>query len=333
MNLPGKQLFPFVRLATVDLVRGRPRSAEPERHLAEAIAWLERAQDRTPDGGVAYGYSLKGGWRSSYVETTGYIARTFFDLAKDLGRPELRDRALRMAHWLCSVQLEDGSFTNTRFARGSGIVFDTGQDLIGLTRAFRETGDEAFSRAMVRAASWLVDRAADETGRWTRHTHLGIPHVYNSRVAWALVQANQALGRNHEDWERVARVNLDWAVSQERNGFFEQCAFEPDVAPFTHTIAYAIRGLWEAGVILDDETYRSVAIRAASAVLGLLDDDGFLPGQIDVRGEPAARYCCLTGNCQMAVIWAKLFASTGDDRFRVGALRALRFVMSTWMPM
>ncbi len=36
-----------------------------------------------------------------------------------------------MSDWLCDVQLDDGSFGNERMAVGSGIVFDTGQDLFG----------------------------------------------------------------------------------------------------------------------------------------------------------------------------------------------------------
>ena len=61
-------------------------------HLAEAIGWLKRAQDATPDRGVSRGYSLAWhphrrarGWQPSYPETTGYIIPTFFDCAAALG--------------------------------------------------------------------------------------------------------------------------------------------------------------------------------------------------------------------------------------------------------
>ncbi len=330
----AKPPLTFARVAAADLRRRlRPVSA-PEAHRHAALDWLVRAQDATPDGGVSYGYSVKGGWRPSYVETTGYIATTFFDQARlpgsAGGRPELRERALRMIAWLLSVQRGDGSFTNERFARSSGIVFDTGQVLLGLTRAVSEVEEPeaaVLRSAVAQASRWLVEQAADETGRWTRHTHLGVPHVYNTRVAWALLLAHQ--DRPNGDSERVARSNLDWAVSQERAGWFESCAFQPGVAPFTHTIAYAIRGLWESGLLLSEPRYLDVARRAADAVAGLLGDDGFLPGQIDVAGRPAARYCCLTGNCQMAIIWARLHAETGSERYRAAASRALRYVAAT----
>ncbi|WP_200892447.1 WecB/TagA/CpsF family glycosyltransferase [Aliterella atlantica] len=43
-----------------------------QEHLAAAINWLKLAHTVSPDNGVSWGYSLKGGWRSSYRETSGY---------------------------------------------------------------------------------------------------------------------------------------------------------------------------------------------------------------------------------------------------------------------
>ena len=129
-------LVSFSRRFAADL-GGRSRARHDlDRHLREAEAWLERAHDATPDGGVSYGWSLRGGWWPSYRETSGYIATTFFNLAKFRARPAYRQRALRIARWLLEVQNADGSFANPRYGP-AGIVFDTGQDLFGLVRAFR----------------------------------------------------------------------------------------------------------------------------------------------------------------------------------------------------
>lgn len=319
-------LVPFVKLATRDILPIPRDISHADAHLDAAIDWLKRAHDVCTDGGVSYGYSLRGGWRASYIETTGYIATTFFGLAASRRDEALFDRAVQMVDWLLRVQNRDGSFSNPKFTPGRGIVFDTGQDLFGLVRAYRETQAQKYLAAAERAADWLV-RAADEDGRWTQHTHLGVPHVYNSRVAWALMQLHQLAPTDERD--RVLRANLDWAVSQQRpSGFFDRCGFVPDVAPFTHTIAYAIRGLWESGELLDDERYRAAAVRAADVTADLVRHDGFLPGQISVSGEPAARYSCLTGQAQLAIAWAKMFDATGADRFRRTAVRALRYVMA-----
>jgi len=314
----------FSALGAKDLLGLRPSAGSLEVHLAAARDWLKYAHDQGGDDGVSYGYSLRGGWRPSYRETSGYIATTFFNMARLRTEPDLRARALRICKWLLSVQNDDGSFSNPRYGPG-GIVFDTGQDLFGLVRAYEETRDSIYREGALRAANWLV-RIADEGSRWTRGEHLNTPHVYNTRTAWALLRMNQIEPR--ADWERVARANLDWALSeQQSSGFFNNCAFRRGMSPFTHTIAYATRGLLESGAILADERYVAAAQSCAKAALLHVRDDGFMPGKITTTGKAAASYCCLTGNCQFAIVWAKLFERSGSEIYRRVAIRALDYVM------
>ena len=294
------------------------------KHLSSAAQWLQRAAGTTPDDGVSYGYSIRGGWRPSYRETSGYIAVTFFDLAQRFGDTDLASLALRISNWLCEVQEPDGSIANPEYRPHEGIVFDTGQVLLGYVRAFRETGEPRFRDAAARAASWLASRL-DEDGAWRRNTHLQTPHTYNTRVAWAMLECHQTAP--DPAIEAAARKTLDWALCQEHDGYFRSCAFEPDVAPFTHTIAYAIRGFLESGRLLGEAKYQQTAVRAADAVLGHLRDDGWIPGQIDEDGQARARYCCLTGNCQLAIVWFKLYQATGSERYLEAARRSLGFVM------
>ena len=140
-----KAAFAFAQIARRDALAA-PRRLEPaERHLREAEAWLCRAHDASADGGVSYGYSLRGGWRPSYPETSGYIATTFFRLARDRD-PSYLERAQRILRWLVSIQNADGSFCNPRYGR-DGIVFDTGQVLFGLVRGYEVSGDPALLAA------------------------------------------------------------------------------------------------------------------------------------------------------------------------------------------
>ena len=316
----------FSRVIAQDLLRRLPAAGSPHDHLQAAIAWLQRAHNASPDDGVSYGFSLRGGWRPSYIETSGYIAETFFDLAQDYPDQRHRDRAIAICLWLCDVQNTDGSFSNPAYNPDAGIVFDTGQDLFGLVRAYNETTDPHFLEAADRAGKWLV-QIADSEGRWTRNTHNGVPHVYNTRVAWALLYLNSI--EPDPAREQVARANLDWALLQQQaNGFFDQCAFTASTPPFTHTIAYTIRGLVESGILLEDITYLEAARRSAEILVHHVGPDGFIPGQIDIRGEARARYSCLTGNCQLAIIWEKLFERSGNQRFQQAAVSTLRYVMA-----
>lgn len=314
----------FSRLALRDMLGAWPQRHAPDVHLRAAEEWLKRAHDRSPDGGVSYGYTIRGGWQPPYRETSGYIATTFFRLAEHRADEAYCERALRICRWLLVVQNRDGSFANPRYG-DEGIVFDTGQDLFGLVRAYEVSRDPAFREGARRAADWLV-QIADDRGRWTRNEHLNTPHVYNTRTAWALLRMNEI--EYSADRARVSRANLDWALAeQQASGFFYNCAFERGRAPFTHTIAYATRGLLESGELLKEERYIDAAQRCADAALPHVQQDGFMPGQISVDGRPAARYCCLTGNCQFAIVWLKLFRRTGAERYRSAAMRATDFVM------
>jgi uncharacterized protein YyaL (SSP411 family) len=316
--------FTFARLAARDLMGNLPAPASHTDHLRAAEDWLKRAHDHGEDDGVSYGYTLRGGWRESYRETSGYIATTFFDLARDRNDADYHGRALRICRWLLTAQNRDGSFANPRYG-DDGIVFDTGQDLFGLVRAAEVTGDASFRLGAQRAADWLVN-IADAQGRWTRNEHLNTPHVYNTRSAWALLRMNQI--EYNADRERVARANLDWAVAeQQTSGFFDSCAFVRGHSPFTHTIAYATRGLLESGVLLTDQRYITAAQRCADAAAAHVAADGFLPGQITIDGKSDASYCCLTGNCQFSIVWAKLFDRTANEQYRDTAIRAMDYVM------
>lgn len=325
---PTGQTWPVVtfgRLSLSDAVGGKQPLSTLDEHLDAAISWLERAHDHAQRGGVSYGYSLRGGWLPPYRETSGYILTTFYRAADALQRPQLAERAEQVARWLVSVQNADGSFANPKYG-SDGIVFDTGQDLFGLVTAWERTQDPVFLQAAQRAGAWLV-KVADEFGIWTRYEHKNTPHVYNTRTAWALLRLNQV--DPQPQWVRVARTNLDWAVACQRpSGFFDHNAFEDGDAPYTHNISYATCGLQESGWLLDDARYLVAARRCSDAALALQRADGFVPGQIDPEGVPSARYSCLTGQCQLAIVWAKQFTLTGEAQLQTAALKSLQFVMS-----
>lgn len=98
-----------------------------EECLTRAMEWLCRAQDVTGCGGVSEGWSFRRGWGAAYPETTGYIVETFYDYAQFSGDETYRDRARRMADWLCSVQMSSGAFQGGPIdVKPRPVVFNTG---------------------------------------------------------------------------------------------------------------------------------------------------------------------------------------------------------------
>jgi len=303
-------------------------------HRNSAIDWLKRAQDLTGDGGVSYGYYLRGrpmnkyglGWRPSYVETSGYIIETFYDVAKLHSDPDMARRAETIGRWLITVQNEDGSFSNDSMDQSDGLVFDTGQVLFGLTRCFKETRDDQFLISAAKAALWL-ERQQDEDGAWRRSTHKNIVHSYNARSAWAMLEFAKIA--NDKNIQALARKNLIWTISQQTEmGLFENASFTPGTAAFTHTIAYVIRGLFEGGLLLGDKTILAASLRAAETVAKHVEPSGFIPGRMGLDGTVDDGFSCLTGNCQMAIIWYKMSAYFNMPDLAKAANKTMDYVQS-----
>jgi hypothetical protein len=99
-----------------------------------------------------------------------------------------------------------------------------------------------------------------------------------------------------------------------------------------HTIAYALRGVLEVGIALNNSGYISAVRNGADAILAKQRDDGSLAGRFDATWGPAASYSCLTGNAQMGTVWGRLYQVTGNDEYLIGMIKANRFLRSVqWL--
>lgn len=304
-------------------------TVDPKRGLQAAAEWIARAQDATGCGGVsAYYDTVKRHWVGAYPETTGYIIPTLFRYAELSGQSEYRERAIRMTGWESDIQLPDGGVRAGTLdaTQVAPTIFNTGQVLFGWLAAWRETGNARFRDSAVRAADWLV-AAQDPDGAWRRFASPFASHTlntYNTRVAFALAQAGRAL--DEPRYLDAAVRNVEWALTQMHpNGWLENNDLEDNARPLTHTIAYATRGILEVGVIAGNGAFVDAATRTARAVAHTQRSDGALPGRLHANWRAAARWTCVTGNAQMAIIWRRLAAETGDDSFDLPAARANQF--------
>lgn len=321
--------------ATVrDLKSIRPAEAvEANRdHINAAMRWLCRAQDMAGDGGLSAGYDLaRGRWLASYPEVTGYTIPTFFDVYRLYGNENLRERALRMADWECGLQLECGAVMSGTTATKPVVpaVFDTGQVIFGWLRAFEESREEKYLRSAERAGRWLCE-VQDSDGAWRKYGAVQVkntPNVYNTRTAWSLCLLHAVTG--DERFRAAAMKNISWAVTQQKeNGWFDNNDFEFNDRPLTHTIGYAVEGMLEAGVYLQNDEFVGKAGVAARALLRAQRNDGAFSGRFAASWQPAARWSCLSGNAQIALIFFRFASLTGEAGFRTAAERANAFLRS-----
>src|SRR3989441_834790 len=207
-------------------LEGYPADPEHEPHLVAAIAWLARAQDATPDGGISRAFTLawhphfgRRGWQPPYPETTGYIIPTFYAAARRLGCPGLSVRAERAARWEIDIQLPTGA------ARGgvlgepeSPAVFNTGQVLLGLLAAFEKTAQGSFADAARRAARYLV--AMLEGGRVLNDARLVHAAERAARPLVAAVRGDGWMpGRYRSDWSAAVRWSCLTGQAQMANNW------------------------------------------------------------------------------------------------------------------
>jgi len=297
--------------------------------LSALMDWLSCAQDQSlsRDGGVARDYSLIHGWASSYPETTGYILPTFLDYAEFSGRPEMRERARRMADWLVRIQLPGGGFQGGKIDATPRVpvTFNTGQILLGLVAA--ETAFGGYREALHRAADWLVE-TQDSDGCWRKHpTPFAAPgeKEYETHVAWGLFEAARI--EPQRGYGDAGLANVRWALeSQAANGWFSKCCLDQPARPLTHTLAYALRGVIEAYRFSEDRPFLDAARRTADGLLSTLGSDGTLPGQMLPDWSPAVDWVCLTGTAQVAHCWLLLSQLTGEARYAQAAAKANQFV-------
>jgi uncharacterized protein YyaL (SSP411 family) len=301
------------RISVLDFLKRRTPIHNNSRHLDSAFHWLCCAQDSVAGGGVSEGYHLYYGWLPPYPETTGYIIETFFEYYHITGNPDFKERALRMTDWLISIQDQDGAIPDSYFKKK--MIFDTGQVIFGLTRSYQETGLNKYKMAAEKAGQWLL-KNQETDGSWVKYTVDTIPHTYYSRVAWSLLELHKITSSN--SYLDFCIRNIEWCLKQQsENGWFDKASFNVHNhhRPFTHTIAYTIDGILEAGLHLKENRYIRAVQKTLDNILSRVREDGFVPGTYDKDWNGDTSFSCLTGSSQLAINFLKMYSQINDDKY------------------
>ncbi|MFA5932982.1 MAG: pectate lyase [Microgenomates group bacterium] len=303
-----------------------------EAHIKAGLDWLKCAQDKSGDGGVAAWYSLVTGWMPSYIETTGYIVSTFLQCSKYFKDIDLKKRAIKMGDFLISMQNSDGSFRRQvpRVTSDSKpIIFDTGQDIIGLVDLYKETKVSKYLASAKKAADFLCS-VQEKNGSWVRFEYGGSARSYETRTAWALLKVYAAT--NNKKYRDCGIKNLEWvAKNQLKNGWFKynNLPYPDPKEPLIHTISYAIEGFLWSGVLLKEKKYIDIAKKAADQILEYFNKFNFLPGTFDKDWKTKDHYSCLTGDAQISLVWLELYKITKEIKYLREAKRLNAYLKKT----
>lgn len=314
-----------------------------QKNIHAALGWLGRSINPETGGSRAYYSRIHRpltGWSAEYPETSGYIIPTFFDAAQRFPQYEpLRAKAFRMADWVLGLQTPDGGLPGGFFSRQVAMprsVFNTGQMIKGLARAYREGEDAKYLDAAARAAHWLRDQQNPD-GTWTKHAYRDdFSPSYYSRVAWPMLIVWQLTG---DETLRTSAVSALEAILKRVNskGYVEDCGFAPGGYAFLHTMVYAMRGFLESAVLLERDDFWDAGKGFAEKLLLRFEIRHRLSGAYYPDFREVSWYECLTGNCQLAIAWMKIFGRDGDIRYLNAASKAIdrvaaRQSLTAWDP-
>jgi hypothetical protein len=286
--------------------------------LQSVMRWILHAQ--APDGGVPAYYSLLAGYSAPYPEVTGYIVPTLYDFAQSTGDAPSELAAECATHWLLSLQIPSGAFpAGLHGVKPIPSVFNTGQILHGLIRAYAETKKAEIRCAAIAAADWLI-RMQHSDGSWSGgSTYQGKSHTYYSMVAWPLAALSVQTGdRKHS---LAATKNLDWVLLQfQPSGWIDGINLHGH-PNYLHFIAYALQGALECGILLKRRDAIEAVQKPAWLLLRKFETNKFLAGAYEPEFKTDLRFACLTGNAQMSCVWLRLFEITRDLRYFNAALK------------
>ncbi len=272
-------------------------------------------------------YNPFGGWSLMYPETSGYLIPTLINCSKSHDDSLYFDKAKEIADWLLSIQFDDGSFPGHLYKKDTNIksIFNSAQILIGLVSIYKETKDKKFLSSIINCSSWICSNQ-DNNGLWLKHSYKNnfMPSYY-TRVAWPLLlvweitKDKKVLDTANKSLELIYNRKLN-------NGFIRHSGFEKDSYAFIHTIAYVIRGFFEASLITENEKYKKLSIEWSKKLLKNFELKGRLPGAYYENYKGLNSFECLTGYCQLAIIWLKIFNYNQDITYVNGALKAIDIV-------
>jgi hypothetical protein len=243
--------------------------------------------------------------------------------------PEFIAVAEGMARWLIGLQDRSGAFPEGVYRGRAGVpsVFNTAQIIFGLMAFYGYSNDSLFLEAALKAAKWLAE-VQDPDGSWLSYAyHHNFSPSYYTRVAWPMLLVWQHTSEK-DVYEKALKALTMIAGCRNDNGTIAAWGFQPGKPAYTHTIAYTIEGLLESALILKEKggDFWRAGERAAMELFKKYEVRGELAGSYDEKWFGDFGFTCLTGNCQIALCWLRMYGISRDIRLLNAAVKVVHEV-------
>ncbi len=265
--------------------------------ILAALQWLRRSIEVQGGRGSSAFYSpwrhpLKK-WAPAYPETTGYLLPTLARAEQYVDLPWITPLLSDCGEWLLEMALEEGAFPELYGHTGKPSLFNTGQILFGLVEMWHRSKDVRYQFAIERALEWML------AVRWSERPQ----PTYYSRAWWGALVAARSLGDGQAELD-IAEV-LDELASRFRpNGALRAWGFAAHSRAYTHTIAYSLRGFYEAGKLLKRIDWADKVWNSLQQLEVLYRRHGKLAGMYDENWKGRYAFICVPGHAQLSVLYA-----------------------------
>lgn len=267
---------------------------ETHQMVQAAADWLIAKQN--PDGGIPAMGKTAG---LSLAFDTGMVLHGFTDYYLHTGNNEAAMAARRCAHYLCSTQQPDGSWSNCY----KGIPHAYHARISWPLLLFAETFKDTEARlCAVRNLDWVAN-LQNENGYWEKAFFTRrIPYANTHSLGYileGLLEAYLLIGNNH--WLASARLAADKLLTQAAKnagflpGYLDASWREVKILPYTFACLTGIAQIARAWLLLykisGEEKYLNAAHQASRYVSHFQDLEterleirGALPGSAPITG-------------------------------------------------
>lgn len=283
-------------------------------YIQSSLLWFNNSL--LPEGGAAGKYNLMthgynegypmsvANWVPLLTRIQQYYPEIYTSVFAD------RDIAKELVNWLLRTQRRDGTFPGGYgdYMNQAPKVFNNGMIIHGLLDYYNAYGDQELIEACCKCADWLV-KVQSSDGSWRQFTI----HQLSSNTPTAAALFRLAAITGKEEYRFAANKNVSFALDlQLPNGYFKGNGFDTQTKAFTITIAYAINGLLECGILESNTQWKDAASRALTRVLAAVNHTGFLVGELDENFQSSSSFSCLPGSCLLAIVGYKMTSLSGN---------------------
>lgn len=335
-----ERIFTQIRYRFFDY-SGKPKTtiATSGNHISDALQWF--VNSLLPEGGAAAKYSMM-----THLMSSGYPMTTanWIPLLSRMASyyPEIYQNVIKkpefireLVNWVLRTQRRDGTFPASYgdFMNQPPRVFNNGLIIHSLLDQHNDMGGNDVLEACIKSAEWLL-KVQSADGSWRQFTYHQLSS--NTLTAAALIRLAGITGE--KKYEIAGEKNISFALElQSENGYFKGNGFDSTPSAFTITIAYAIAGVLEAGILTGNEKWKNAALRGLIPVLNKVNQNGFLVGEIDENFQSDSSFSCLPGSCLLAINSYKLASLAGNSDLKSKADLLTDYVkakqMESKMPM